>query len=529
MLFKSASTISDMDFAPRGRSRSNLSNSPTSPSSSAPLNVYSCNIYIKDETEGKYKFRVATHASLETSVTEQENSIIHYKFDTMFRNTPVLITKWKKSKRSDKSDLNSCFMCVPMRLKQSEAIRYYLHGLPKSDFYTDVVEPETIEVRVEWTRRTAKELVAHWTFNRISNINLHASVQDVTGKGNHVQLKNLNTDNPVLCHGVRQDSYAMYFSGFNYLYGEKNPLKGLSEFSISFWFKFAKGQHTDDTVLLSCIRTVESDSIDPLLNYDPTTLKNLSDSELFVNELYHGPKYRAILNRDSQYLNASTSYDERSARRSRSSSFTGVFSDAFTSRSSFSLHKRARSLNSTTEIGFTIGTKKNTFMDQLGNNLVLTRKKNQKRKQYDTVYGRVLNKSLNDAEDLLPTELKQILDPELEEEDEDVNIEDDETTEEFERSDFFKCDDWNHVVISYSGDRLREYINGTLTDDRRGTFGVMGDASKFVIGAMTDGYAFSGFRGALDELKVFNYAVTSKEVVALYSWKDQLIVDEYSA
>lgn len=38
------------------------------------------------------------------------------------------------------------------------------------------------------------------------------------------------------------------------------------------------------------------------------------------------------------------------------------------------------------------------------------------------------------------------------------------TEEEWNRQDLFKNDDWNHLVITYSGTKLHEYVNGVLTD-----------------------------------------------------------------
>lgn len=532
-LFKSAGNI-DMDHFTRARSRSRLSQQAPSITS----NQYSCNVRVKNDDSNTFKFKFMVHCASETllnTCTEGDTNVLHYKFDSPFRNSPLVITKWRKSGRrvgGDKSELVGCFVCVPMRLKQGQYFTYQLHAIPKSEYYTQQqqISPresdssQTIELKVDWTRKLKQEMMSHWSFDKVSNISLKPAIQDISGKGYHVMLKNLNTDNPLLCHGVKHSSYAMYFSGFNYLICDRNPLKLTSEFTISFWFKFAPNHHTDDTILLSCVKSIENDLLDTQVDNDSVVTKNMTESELHCNELFYGPKFRVILNRESQYLSLPTvSSDDMPRRRSRSSSFTEAITDAFTSkRATLSINRKSRALSGSTEVGFSIGTKKNVFTDSLGNNLVLTRKKNQRRKQYDVVFGRILSKSLNDTEDINQEYLDRSNNPEFHEgEDEDVYIEDDDTvTETFERTDFFKKEDWNHLVVTYSGDRLREYINGTLTDDRRGTFATLGSANQFVIGAMTDGYAFSGFRGSIDELKIFNYALCSDEVRNLHAWKD---------
>ena len=91
-LFKSAGNIDMESFNVRARSRS------TKVSSSAPSStIYTCHVHIKDNSEGKYKFKFHVYSVSSELSVNNENDVIHLKFDTPFRNAPLLVTKWKKA------------------------------------------------------------------------------------------------------------------------------------------------------------------------------------------------------------------------------------------------------------------------------------------------------------------------------------------------------------------------------------------------------------------------------------------------
>lgn len=47
----------------------------------------------------------------------------------------------------------------------------------------------------------------------------------------------------------------------------------------------------------------------------------------------------------------------------------------------------------------------------------------------------------------------------------------------FERSDYFKPKEWNHIVITFCGCRLKEYINGVLVEDSKTLHEPFGDGT----------------------------------------------------
>ena len=76
---------------------------------------------------------------------------------------------------------------------------------------------------------------------------------------------------------------------------------------------------------------------------------------------------------------------------------------------------------------------------------------------------------------------------------------------------------WNHIVISYSGTRFQQFINGKLVNDCPGSGEKVGDArgQKLVIGAWPQhGFGYDGF---IDEFRVYNRGISAEEVIDLYN------------
>jgi hypothetical protein len=75
---------------------------------------------------------------------------------------------------------------------------------------------------------------------------------------------------------------------------------------------------------------------------------------------------------------------------------------------------------------------------------------------------------------------------------------------------------WTHVVAVYNDPTASLYINGTLDSSRAGTGGTL----NTVTDALQFGHRGAGsvayFKGGLDEIKIYNRALTPSEVVALF-------------
>jgi hypothetical protein len=91
----------------------------------------------------------------------------------------------------------------------------------------------------------------------------------------------------------------------------------------------------------------------------------------------------------------------------------------------------------------------------------------------------------------------------------------------YERSYFFKKGNWNHLVVTYSGDALREYVNGTLTDVSTCDFGLIGNGKKLTLGAQDDGFKFIGFQGDIANVSIWNYVISQEEIAELRKQPDE--------
>ncbi|MGH9386566.1 MAG: DUF4832 domain-containing protein [Vicinamibacterales bacterium] len=72
---------------------------------------------------------------------------------------------------------------------------------------------------------------------------------------------------------------------------------------------------------------------------------------------------------------------------------------------------------------------------------------------------------------------------------------------------------WTHLVGTYDGTAARLYVNGTLNASTT----VAGKMVRFDTVPLIMGGAYSSFRGDLDEVRYFNYALSAAEVQAVYS------------
>jgi hypothetical protein len=84
----------------------------------------------------------------------------------------------------------------------------------------------------------------------------------------------------------------------------------------------------------------------------------------------------------------------------------------------------------------------------------------------------------------------------------------------WERSTEFKKGEWNHLVLTYDGGYVREYINGKRSLKIRGTGLRVGDGAPMTVGAWMGGFQF---RGVIDELRIYRRALKKREIHSLHT------------
>ncbi|EKD28224.1 MAG: hypothetical protein ACD_79C00380G0001 [uncultured bacterium] len=76
--------------------------------------------------------------------------------------------------------------------------------------------------------------------------------------------------------------------------------------------------------------------------------------------------------------------------------------------------------------------------------------------------------------------------------------------------------EWNHLVVVYSGDKVREYINGELSLEVAGTEMLVGTGVPLEIVAWSY-CGFNNYDGLIDEFRLYNKALSEEKIVALYN------------
>ena len=76
---------------------------------------------------------------------------------------------------------------------------------------------------------------------------------------------------------------------------------------------------------------------------------------------------------------------------------------------------------------------------------------------------------------------------------------------------------WQHVTIAYTGQNIITYLNGIQKDNLTKTIDTR-DSGSFVIGSDTTGaYSYPYFSGQIDDVRIYNYALTSNQIKQIYN------------
>lgn len=76
---------------------------------------------------------------------------------------------------------------------------------------------------------------------------------------------------------------------------------------------------------------------------------------------------------------------------------------------------------------------------------------------------------------------------------------------------------WYHIVVTYDGNESNMFINGAL--EVSATYGgpmVAANFAPFAIGVQGDGFSFTTFQGAIDDVLIYDRAVSQEEVMRLF-------------
>jgi hypothetical protein len=74
---------------------------------------------------------------------------------------------------------------------------------------------------------------------------------------------------------------------------------------------------------------------------------------------------------------------------------------------------------------------------------------------------------------------------------------------------------WVHKVVTYDGDRIKEYTNGQIVNDWPTTDAGIGIGKPMTVGAWPPFFTYN-FKGSIDEFQIFERALTAEEIQTIY-------------
>lgn len=75
-----------------------------------------------------------------------------------------------------------------------------------------------------------------------------------------------------------------------------------------------------------------------------------------------------------------------------------------------------------------------------------------------------------------------------------------------------KSNEWQHLTGTFDGNRIKVYVNGIIRQSRDWAFPMNSNTNPFYIGGAIWGNMF----GLIDDVRIYNRALTPEEVQALY-------------
>jgi hypothetical protein len=96
--------------------------------------------------------------------------------------------------------------------------------------------------------------------------------------------------------------------------------------------------------------------------------------------------------------------------------------------------------------------------------------------------------------------------------------------EEFNSDTVVGTQNWTHIAVTWDGVNVKFYKNGVLTDNKQTEYvdTILHSAQNLVIGMdPVDGTEF--FKGVMDELRIYNYALADKDIKALAEAKAPVV------
>lgn len=77
---------------------------------------------------------------------------------------------------------------------------------------------------------------------------------------------------------------------------------------------------------------------------------------------------------------------------------------------------------------------------------------------------------------------------------------------------------WHHIAVTYDGTKVKAYVNRVVEDSVNYSSGILGNTNPLLIGKdYTACYEHRYFHGILDEIRIYNRALTETEIIALYN------------
>ena len=82
----------------------------------------------------------------------------------------------------------------------------------------------------------------------------------------------------------------------------------------------------------------------------------------------------------------------------------------------------------------------------------------------------------------------------------------------------FKAGSWYHVAIRRNGSDLAAFVDGLLIGTAAiGSLEIPDPSAPFQIGTAEGGHPERVFKGLIDDVRIYNRAITDAEVLALYN------------